>query len=122
MSKALTIVAVVGSILFGAWFFNKAGCQTDIEALCWNGPSLEEMLGGLGGGGDKDIPVLQTASGPQQVSRLRYAPGSTPGSLTPADRGGTPESRARSTGGGVGGPSSAEMAHAYFVNNRISIA
>ena len=129
MGKELTILAVAASVIFGVWFFSKEGCKGDGAngltgpegSLCWSGDSLQDMLGGIGGG-DKDIPVLQTEDGPQEVSRLRYAPGSTPGSLTPADRGGTPESRSRSTGGGVGGPSKAALAHAYFVNNRISIA
>ena len=103
------------------WYFNKNGCETDIEALCWNGPSLEEMFsqatgGGPVGGGfsEEEIEDVETRNEARQI--------------TPPEKRGiisrTQTSDPVGSGGGVGGPGyeKAALAHAYFVNNRISIA
>lgn len=120
MASTTQILAIVGAIIFGAWFFNKAGCNTDIEALCWNGPSLEEMLSGGGGSITEEAAGLTPESTPSEIARTN-APQLQRNIA--AKRTQTPlQSKLKSRFGPGVNPYAAEMAHAYFVNNRVTIA
>lgn len=91
-----------------------------MEALCWNGPSLQEMFGG---GQPAEAEMEQEIEKADERNDIRQI---TP----PAKRGivsRTQTSDPVSTGGGVGGSTDpadykSAWAHSYFINNRISIA
>lgn len=131
MGKELTIVAVVGAFIFGMWYFNKGGCEGNGAAgltgpdatLCWNGPSIEEMLGKAAGGDPEAVPGPEEESGSDEP---------------PTDPGGSPDDIARMEAGqrkiiasghtqdrlpsGKPKPIEAAWAHAYYTNNRITVA
>jgi len=125
-NQAVTYLAVFGSIVFGLWYFNKGGCETDITSLCWNGPSLQEMLG------DIKIPGLGPTEAEQEQEIEDVGERNDIRQVTPPEKRGiishTNTSDPVSTGGGVGGPSKpvkgfgSSVARAYYVNNRITVA
>lgn len=132
MGKELTIIALGATALFSLWYLSKEGCKGDGSngitgpegSLCWSGDSLQDMLGGLGGGGTEDIEAMEEEVedvGDRNAVRQ----------ITPPEKRGivsrTHTSDPVSTGGGVGGPSDpddykASWARAYYVNNRVTVA
>lgn len=112
MGKETTIIALVGAFIFGMWYFNKNGCDTDIEALCWNGPSIEEMFSG--GGKEVEAPPLEQLPANEEEAEAQTEEAGEVAAkrwIEKYPRGIHPAT-----------PSKAALAHAYFVNNRISIA
>ena len=125
MGKELTIVAAVGAFIFGMWYFNKGGCETDLKALCWNGPSLEEIVNGAMPGGDETPLVSPEEGADEDPSPEAPSPAVEEKRLIDAQyklRG--TKDRDPNTGKPIGitPASRAAIAHAYFVNNRITVA
>ena len=142
MASWQSILAVVGGGLFVWWFLNKGGCQGDGNltgegtALCYTGPTIEEMIAGVTGG---EVAATQEEIEEEAEKQSTDTPDDDNDNPEQDPRG-SPAERARmqatqlkrvgKTGIGPTGVSTgitpaakkANWAHSYMIQNSITLA
>lgn len=136
MGKEVTLLVAAGIAVFGFMYLSKEFCKGEEGAnggmtgpsgsLCYSGSSIQEMLGGIGGGDAEAAPGPEEASGSDEPPT---DPGGSPQDIARMEIGkrkiiasGHTQDRLASGDPSPITPAESSWAHAYYTNNRITVA